>query len=231
MKILFTQNEYTTVDGGIQIPLETVINKLPAPERKRFAPVLLQAEAERMLAVLIASGIQEAAVNAWLSLNFQQTRNHTRSAGVFYRLVAELDALRLNYGVPALNQALGKVVVYADPQKATIAYLRAVLKNTTPVISPLPSHEPAPTGEGNTGAGDIWEQVKAYVRERRGEDAWYNTWLRRTRQLDCTDELLLVGIPDELYIWELNSTQIHNVLSRLGWQGGVEFRVSEDILL
>lgn len=239
MILRFIQGEYQLdeSDGSVAIPLATVLEKLPAPERVRVAPLSHKEEADRVFQQMIDSGVYVDVLNQWITLNIQQTQRQSRSAKAYCRLLVELNGLRRQYGSEALNAALQKSTGYGEPQKCTVAYLKTVLRNEQPSAPqspclPLPVGRHGagrPRGEGIPGLitdMSLWDQVKLYLKQRLRRSA-YSTWIEPTHQIEQTEDRLVVGVPEDLYIEQLAKwTVIPTLLADLGWHGALEFVVA-----
>ena len=235
-ELIFSSSEYERLaDGQIRLNLKTVLQKLPDPQQLKFSPLPVKEDADRLLQQLVEAGVQQEILNHWLTLNFQQIRQKTRNVGVYFSLLTNLNRLRLKYGTEPLTTALLLSASYSDPRKCNLAYIKAILRNGITTRKPTscktttPSNLSAPPSCASEADAEepteMWERVKAYVADRRGEDPWYNTWLRPTRQHSQTIHTLTIAVPDPVYAFELNTTPIRDILQRLGWKGDLQFEV------
>jgi len=108
----------------IRIPVRTVLDKLAGKNLKveYQSGYSSKEEVEREYFPKLS------AVNfhMWLVMNFEQTKTHKRSLNVYAKLLSDLLQLAEKYGVWQLNDAILKC---NTPEKCTIAYLCAILKN------------------------------------------------------------------------------------------------------
>lgn len=189
-EILFEHGEYTTCDTGVSIPVTTIVDKLPPPQRTRFKQLDAQARADSLWNDLLERGIQAEILRTWLSLNFQQLRKpeQGRQPTAYYRLLSNLDALSKKYNAEAMNAAILKIVGYHSPQKCTIAYLRTVLKaadnnpsSPSPSIPSTPL-SPSPSNPSPQDKDESWDHILRIL-EQRITSRNYDTWIR---PLICT---------------------------------------------
>ena len=107
----------------IRIPIKTVLDKLPSKKLKaEYIGYSSQEDIEHEYFPKL-SGVD---FQVWLSMNFEQSKSRKRSLSAYAKLLNDLLKLAEKYGLYQLNEAMSKCKM---PEKCTIAYLQAILKN------------------------------------------------------------------------------------------------------
>lgn len=206
--INLSADEYEALDGGIRALVSIVVQKLPPVQRKKYAPIERQADALRMEADLQRIGIESVALQGWLNLNAAQ-KTTGRSYSVVSRLLADMLRLADTHGAMLLNGALAKVVAMAQPEKATIPYLKAILNNVpyaSKSLMPAPSAPTPPrpvTPPPTCDAQTTWARVLAIL-EADLNRASYCTWIQPLTLRALTAQACVIGAPDDTYVFWLN---------------------------
>lgn len=130
MMIIFKDNEvvFACNETGkltLSIPVKTILGKLKKKGRSKvkfLSPYLSQEDVEREYYPKL-SGVN---FSAWLSMNFEQTKSGKRSITVYAKILHDLVELVEEYSPEQLNDAILRCNI---PQRCTVAYLKAILRN------------------------------------------------------------------------------------------------------
>ena len=127
--IVFEEKEvvfdYDDTSGKLKlcIPIKKILEKLGNGKIKYLSGYYSKKEVDQAYFPKL-TGVE---FHMWLAMNFEQTKSQKRSLNVYAKLLADLVKLTETYGRSQLNDAINKC---NTPEKCTIAYLKAVLRNT-----------------------------------------------------------------------------------------------------
>lgn len=176
-EIVFEQDEYTEVPEGVKVLVQTAVNKLPDPQRRKYRQVLWEEQATQKEAELLHDGVDGALLSEWLNNNYSQSEKG-RLPSVVCNLLIQFQGLRMEYGTTAINVALAKNLNTGDPQKCNLRYLKTILKNDAQQISRQSTTRPDPqTSQRPPSSGGSWDRVRGIL-ERRLSRENYNAWIR-----------------------------------------------------
>ena len=126
--IVFEDNEvvFACKETGkltLSIPIKTILDKLKKKAKVKFpSPYFSKEDVDHEYFPKL-SGVN---FSTWLSMNFEQTKSGKRSLSVYSKILNDLVSLLEEYGIEQLNDAIFRCNI---PQKCTIAYLKAILRN------------------------------------------------------------------------------------------------------
>lgn len=110
-----------TDESGVffMIPVSLVISRLPRGKAVAYTDQPAVEEKHRQ-------ELEGVNWQQFANLNLEQTKGKKRSLAVYDRFLSDIAALNKEFGTEKLNIALSRVWA---PEKANIAYVRAILKN------------------------------------------------------------------------------------------------------
>jgi len=199
-KILLKRGEYEEVDQGVQALVRVVVEKLPTPQRKKYQPLVWREQVLKKQAELIQEGIHDGFLSEWMGLDARR-----RTDRVQYKILVELQQLRMQHGADAINAALAKVCGMGEPQKATIPYLKAMLKNgihgqTWPTPESARQSDSAMEAAPPTRIGrEHWERIMRLL-ETRINPRSFATWLRPCVLIEISKDSLTLGAPSDTHV-------------------------------
>jgi len=118
---VFFEYDMATGKLKIKVPIKTVLEKLPA--KVTYLSGYCSKEEVESEYFPKLSGVD---FHMWLSMNFEQTKTKKRSLNVYAKVLGDLLKLAEKYDCNQLNEAISKC---NTPEKCTIAYLCAILRN------------------------------------------------------------------------------------------------------
>lgn len=192
-EILLKRGEYQQVDEGVKALVSTIVSKLPGPQRKKFEPLVWREQMLKKQAELVQEGVDAGFLSEWIGLD---TRKRTER--VQYKVLTEVQQLRVQYGAAAVTSALAKVCAMGEPQKATAPYLKAVLKNGGGSQPAASQPAPAAPAAGKIGK-EHWERI-LQVLEQRINPRSYATWLRPCILMEISRDTLTLGAPSDVHV-------------------------------
>lgn len=201
-EIIFQRGEYRITDEGVAVLLKAILDKMPAPTRKRFAPLDWQKQYHEKLAEMTQAGIDIRTLGQFLDLNAGQTSTG-RAWNVMYKVLTGLDLLRLKYSAAAVNAAMNKVIAMGEPKKCTAPYLAAILRNTgeaLPAVStPLNDRDVYPQAALPIDEEEAWQRIMRLLEARINSASW-RTWLAPCQMIACSPEKLHISVPSSVHV-------------------------------
>lgn len=197
-EILLKRGEYAEVDEGVKALVRTVVEKLPNPTRKKYQPLIWREQALKKQAELIQDGVHDGFLSEWMGLDARR-----RTDRVQYKILTELQQLRVQYGPEAINAGLAKVCGMGDAQKATVPYLKAILKNgkswPTPESSARQSDAVIQAARPTRIGREHWERIMSLLASKINSRS-YATWLHPCVLIEISSTSLTIGAPSEVHV-------------------------------
>jgi len=201
-EILLKRGEYQEVDEGVKALVSTVVSKLPGPQSKKFEPLLWREQMLKKQAELVQEGVHAGFLSDWLGLDARK-----RTERVQYKILVEVQQLRVQHGAEAVTAALAKVCAMGEPQKATAPYLKAILRNGGAHASASPA-APGPVAPAARKIGrEHWDRIMQAL-EQRINPRSFATWLRPCTLIEISKTALTIGAPSEVHVSWLNEHYI-----------------------
>lgn len=194
----FAPEEYEQLPDRVKIALRTVLDKLPAPSKKKYLPVNYARQVLETQEALIAAGLERETLLAWCN-EYSRITQHGRAWSAVLDTLNHIKQLLDAYSAPMVNIGLMRCLNTQKPTACTAPYLRVVLKNLgqTPQSPTQPPPAAAVTTE--QPEGDPWARIVGIVRQRIDPRS-FATWIRPLRPGRITAQELQVICPDEVYV-------------------------------